>query len=83
MRRKNVLDIRLIIIGGLALLVMIGWVSIEIFAGLTDNRIAFQVEDELSPLDPRLNIEILDRINDKRSYMITFQEDGEFLVNGQ
>lgn len=74
MQRRQVTRTRLLLLGGLTLLVVLAWVGSDIYHSWTAERIRPQVEQEVLHLDPTLQLEILDNLETKRGLTIDFTQ---------
>lgn len=49
----------IIIILGLALIVVAGWISVDLFKAYTETRAPVVTEKTLQPIDPELDLEVI------------------------
>lgn len=74
MQRRQVQRTRLMLLGLLTLIMVLVWVGSEIYHSWSADRIRPQVEQEIAVLEPKLNLEILDRLETKRGLIIDFTQ---------
>lgn len=70
--KNSITKTRIIVLGSLTILTLVAWVGIETFGRLTTDRISPQLEKEITPLDPKLNLQILDQLSTRRNLPINF-----------
>lgn len=49
----------IIVILGLALVVVAGWISVDVYKAVTETRAPVVTEEMLQPVDPELDLEIV------------------------
>ncbi len=81
--RKNVTKDRLIIISVLTLITGVFWISLEVYRSLVTDKITPEFKSEITPLNPRLDVQVLDQIVAKRSLNVDLQQPLQSQLNIQ
>jgi hypothetical protein len=58
----------IIIILGFALIVVVGWISVDLFKTYTKTEAPVVTEETLRPVNPELDLEVLQDLKDRRGH---------------
>lgn len=56
----------IIIILGLTLVVVVGWISADVYKALTETEAPVVTQEMLQPIDPELDLEVLEDLRSRR-----------------
>jgi len=70
--RQTITRTRIIIIGVVTIITLLTWFGADIYHKLSADRIAPDVQEQITPLTPKLDIQVLDQLEAKRTLPVAF-----------